>query len=125
MVKKRKTTRRKAPKKRASKKTIRRKASKRTATRKTSRKKTSKKRKASGLTKLTYSVSSELANVVGSGSKTRPQIVKKLWEYIKKHGCQDRKNRRMIVPDNKLSKVLGSRPIDMLKLAGCISKHIK
>ncbi len=138
MIKKRKTSRRKAPKraakkatrrkapKRAAKKTTRRKASKKTVRKKTAKKrKTSGKRKASGLTKLTYSVSSDLAEVVGSGQKTRPQIVKHLWAYIKKHGCQHKTNRRMIVPDSKLSKVLGKNPIDMLKLAGCISKHIK
>lgn len=78
-----------------------------------------------GLTKMTYGVSEELAEVVGTGKKTRPQIVKQLWAYIKRHKCQDTKNRRMIVPDKKLAKVIGSRPVDMLKLAGALSKHIK
>jgi DNA topoisomerase-3 len=82
-------------------------------------------RKSSGLTTMTYSVSSELAAVVGSGKLTRPQIVKKLWAYIKSHKCQDAKKRRMINPDAKLSAVLGKKPIDMLKIAGALSKHIK
>jgi chromatin remodeling complex protein RSC6 len=82
-------------------------------------------RKASGLTKMTYSVSKELASIVGSGKLTRPQIVKKLWAYIKAHKCQDAKNRRMIVPDKKLSEVIGNRPVDMLKLATHLNKHIK
>ncbi len=56
---------------------------------------------------------------------TRPQVVKKLWVYIKAHKCQDAKNRRMINPDKKLSEVIGKKPVDMLKLAGCLSKHIK
>lgn len=89
------------------------------------RKKTGAKRKASGLTKMTYSLSPELQAVVGSKSLTRPQIVKKLWAYIKSHKCQDTKNRRLIVPDNKLSEVIGKKPVDMLKLAGALSKHIK
>jgi upstream activation factor subunit UAF30 len=83
------------------------------------------KRKASGLTKMTYSLSPELQAVVGSKSLTRPQVVKKLWAYIKSHKCQDTKNRRMIVPDKKLSEVIGKKPVDMLKLAGALSKHIK
>lgn len=82
-------------------------------------------RKKSGLTQMTYSVSAELEAVIGTKKATRPQIVKKMWEYIKRHKCQDTKNRRMIVPDNKLSEVIGSRPVDMLKLATALSRHIK
>ena len=74
---------------------------------------------------MIYSVSSDLQEIVGGKNMTRPQIVKKLWVYIKAHKCQDSKNRRMICPDKKLSAVIGSRPIDMLKLAGHLNKHIK
>jgi chromatin remodeling complex protein RSC6 len=79
----------------------------------------------SGLSQMTYSLSSELEAVVGAKKLTRPQIVKKLWVYIKGHKCQDTKNRRMIVPDKKLSEVIGKKPVDMLKLAGLLNKHIK
>ncbi|MBI5273106.1 MAG: hypothetical protein HY861_03900 [Chlamydiia bacterium] len=79
----------------------------------------------SGLTQLTYSLSEQLQEIVGAKSLTRPQVVKKFWEYIKRHKCQDTKNRRLIVPDKKLAEVIGKKPIDMLKLAGALSKHIK
>ncbi|MBS0619837.1 MAG: hypothetical protein JSS61_00030 [Verrucomicrobia bacterium] len=82
-------------------------------------------RKSSGLMQMTYVVSPELQAIVGTAKLSRPQIVKKLWVYIKAHKCQDTKNRRMIVPDNKLAAVFGKKPVDMLKLAGHISKHIK
>ncbi len=86
----------------------------------------SKPRKPSGLTKMMYSLSPELQAVVGVKMSTRPQVVKKLWVYIKAHKCQDTKNRRLIVPDDKLAAVFGSkRPVDMLKMAGLLSKHIK
>lgn len=88
------------------------------------KKKTGAKRK-SGLVQQTYSLSPELQAVCGAKSLTRPQVVKKLWAYIKAHKCQDAKNRRMINPDNKLAEVIGKKPVDMLKLAGCLSKHIK
>ena len=88
------------------------------------KKKAGAKRK-SGLSQMTYSLSSELEAVVGAKKLTRPQIVKKLWVYIKGHKCQDTKNRRMIVPDKKLSEVIGKKPVDMLKLAGLLNKHIK
>lgn len=74
---------------------------------------------------MTYAVSPALQEIVGTKKLTRPQIVKKLWAYIKSHRCQDSKNRRLIVPDRKLSAVLGSRPVDMLKLAGHLNKHIR
>lgn len=82
-------------------------------------------RKSSGLTSMTYSVSAELAAIVGSGKTTRPQIIKKIWAYIKSRKLQDPKKRRMINPDAKLSAVLGKKPIDMLKMAGALNKHIK
>ncbi|MBP7075147.1 MAG: hypothetical protein KBA81_07175 [Rhabdochlamydiaceae bacterium] len=74
---------------------------------------------------MTYSVSPELQAIIGSGKVTRPQIIKKLWAYIKSHKCQDAKKRRIINPDKKLAEVLGKKPIDMLKMAGALNKHIK
>jgi chromatin remodeling complex protein RSC6 len=92
---------------------------------KVAKKKPAKKRAASGLTKMTCCLSDELSAVCGGAKKlTRPQIVKKLWAYIKSHKCQDTKNKRMICPDKKLAAVIGNKPVDMLKLAGCLSKHI-
>jgi len=82
-------------------------------------------KKKSGLTQTTYVLSEELAVIVGSKKLTRPQVVKQLWVYIKKHKLQDAKKRRMINPDQKLSEVIGKKPVDMLKLAGLLSKHIK
>lgn len=102
---------------------------KKAATKKRVAKKTktkTKKRAPSGLTKMTCCLSEDLQAVCGGAKKlTRPQIVKKLWAYIKAHKCQDAKNRRMIIPDKKLAAVIGNRPVDMMKLAGCLSKHIK
>lgn len=74
---------------------------------------------------MTYTLSPALQAVVGTGKMTRPEVVKKLWAYIKSKKCQDTKNRRMINPDKKLADVIGSKPVDMLKLAGCLSKHLK
>ncbi len=94
------------------------------AKRKPAKKKAGGKRK-SNLVQKPYSLSPELQAVCGAKSLTRPQVVKKLWAYIKAHKCQDTKNRRMINPDSKLAEVIGKKPVDMLKLAGCLSKHIK
>ncbi|MDE3045562.1 MAG: SWIB/MDM2 domain-containing protein [Verrucomicrobiota bacterium] len=93
--------------------------------RKTNTKRKASRRKPSGLTKMTYNLSPALQAVVGSKKLNRPQVVKKLWHYIKAHKCQDSRNRRMINPDKKLSEVIGKRPVDMLKLAGLLSKHLR
>lgn len=92
------------------------------AKRKTKKKTTKRK---SGLTQTTYVLSEELAAIVGGKKMTRPQVVKKMWVYIKAKKLQDPKHRRMINPDAKLGEVIGRKPVDMLKLAGHISKHIK
>ena len=71
-------------------------------------------------------VSETLAEIVGQGPMPRTEVTKKVWEYIKKHKLQDQNNKRMINPDQKLAKVLGStQPIDMFKMTSKIAKHIK
>jgi chromatin remodeling complex protein RSC6 len=82
-------------------------------------------RRKSGLTQLMYNLSPELQDVIGEKRATRPQVVKKMWVYIKAKRLQDAKHRRIINPDARLAEVLGRRPIDMLKMAGAISKHLK
>ena len=65
-----------------------------------------------------------LAAVIGATPVPRTEIVKQLWVYIKKHGLQDSKNKRMINADAKL-KVLfaGAAQVSMFQLAGLIGKH--
>jgi len=70
-------------------------------------------------------LSKELVAIVGEKELSRPEVTKKLWDYIKAHNLQDPKNKRTIVPDGPLAKVIGKDPIDMMKLAGKLSKHIE
>jgi chromatin remodeling complex protein RSC6 len=62
---------------------------------------------------------------VGADEMARMEVTKKLWDYIKANNLQDPKNKRLIVPDAKLAKVLGKQPVDMMKLSGLLSKHFK
>ena len=103
----------------------RRKAKKARKTKRVKRAPKKRTKRKSALMQLTYTVSPELQEIVGGRTMTRPQVVKKLWVYIKAHHCQDKHKRRIIVPDHKLSRVLGSRPIDMLKMSSALSKHLK
>jgi DNA topoisomerase-1 len=73
-----------------------------------------------------YKLSAELSALLGEKELTRPQVTKKIWEYIKANKLQDPKNKRLIVPDAKLAKIFGSKePIDMLKLASVLNPHFK
>lgn len=82
------------------------------------------KKGAKGRSQPSYKPSKELAAIIGKEEVTRGEATKKLWVYIKENNLQDEKNKRLIVPDKKLTAVFGSKdPLDMMKLAGVLSKH--
>ncbi|MEP7258830.1 MAG: SWIB/MDM2 domain-containing protein, partial [Flavitalea sp.] len=67
-----------------------------------------------------------LAEVIGSKPLPRTEIIKKIWDYIKKNNLQDKTNRRMINADEKLKKLFGGKEqISMFELAKVVSKHVK
>jgi DNA topoisomerase-1 len=73
-----------------------------------------------------YTLSKELQAVVDAQELSRPEVTKKIWEYIKAHDLQDPKNKRRIIPDAKLAKVFGSKePLDMMQLSRVLNKHFK
>lgn len=70
-------------------------------------------------------ISSDLAEVVGKGPMPRSEVVKKLWEYIKKNDLQDAKNKRNINADEKLKKVFGGKgTVSMFEMTKLVSKHL-
>jgi upstream activation factor subunit UAF30 len=67
-----------------------------------------------------------LAAVVGPGPLPRSGITKKVWEYIRKHGLQDAKNRRNINADDKLRPLFGGKTqATMFELTKYVSQHLK
>lgn len=73
-----------------------------------------------------YQLSKELSQIVGKTELSRPEATKALWDYIKEHHLQDPKDKRLICPDAALAKVFGSsKPVNMMKLAGILTKHLK
>ncbi|MEI8124370.1 MAG: type I DNA topoisomerase [Parachlamydiaceae bacterium] len=71
-------------------------------------------------------ISPELASVVGSTTMARGEVLKKVWDYIRTHNLQDPANKRRIMTDATLAKVFGSdEPVDMFKMTGLLSKHMK
>lgn len=69
-------------------------------------------------------ISDELAAIVGKGPMPRTEVTKKLWAYIKANKRQDPKNMRNIIPDEKLSRVLGKKAINMFEMTKAVSKHL-
>lgn len=70
-------------------------------------------------------LSDELASVVGGNEMTRGEVTKEIWVYIKANNLQDPNDKRMIVPDEKLTKIFGSNEsVSMFKMTGLINKHI-
>jgi chromatin remodeling complex protein RSC6 len=67
-----------------------------------------------------------LGAVVGNNPMPRTEITKKLWQYIKRNGCQDQKERRMINADDKLRPVFGGKnKVSMFELTKLVNKHLK
>jgi chromatin remodeling complex protein RSC6 len=66
-----------------------------------------------------------LAAVVGNKPLPRTEIVKKVWDHIKKAGLQDQNNRRMINADERTRPLFGKDQISMFDLAKIVNNHIK
>jgi len=109
--------------KKAAKKSAPKKAAKKAAPKKKAAKKSARKPNAAFMTPLTPSAT--LAEVIGSKPIPRTEIVKKIWDYIKKNNLQDKKNRRMINADGKLRPIFGKDQISMFELAKVVNKHVK
>ena len=67
-----------------------------------------------------------LSAIVGANPIPRTEITKKLWQYIKKNGLQDAKERRMINADDKLKPIFGGKgQVSMFEMTKLVNKHIK
>jgi chromatin remodeling complex protein RSC6 len=66
-----------------------------------------------------------LAAVVGDRAMPRTEITKKLWQYIKRNGLQDAKERRMINADDRLRNVFGGkRQVSMFEMTKLVNRHM-
>lgn len=93
---------------------------------KTKKKATKTKRKPNAAFMKPLTPSAALAEVVGAKPLPRTQVVKKLWEYIKKHKLQDKKQRTFINADDALKTVFGGKAkVSMFEMTKLVSKHLK
>jgi chromatin remodeling complex protein RSC6 len=117
------TTKKAAPKKATTKKAAPKKVAKPAAAAKP--KKAAAKRKPNPAFMKPLTPSTALAAIVGASPLPRTQIVKKIWDYIKKHGLQDAKNRRNINADANLRPIFGKATVSMFEMTKLVSKHLK
>jgi upstream activation factor subunit UAF30 len=68
--------------------------------------------------------SQELAAVVGSKPLPRPEVVSKVWDYIKKNKLQNPTNKREIVADDKLRAVFGKDSVTMFEMNKHLAQHL-
>ena len=105
------------------------------ATKKAAKKKAAPKKKAAAKPKTKrkpneafmrpLAIGAALQPVVGAKPLPRTQVVKKLWEYIKKNNLQDKKERRNINADANLLKVFGGKKqVSMFEMAKLVNKHL-
>jgi chromatin remodeling complex protein RSC6 len=69
--------------------------------------------------------SAELAAVVGSDPVSRGEVTSKVWDYIKSHNLQNPENRRELLADNQLRKVLGKDKVTVFEMTKHLSQHLK
>ena len=68
--------------------------------------------------------SAALVAVIGEGLVSRPEVTKKLWDYIKAQGLQDAADKRKINADAKLQAVFGKPQVTMFEIAKLITPHL-
>lgn len=66
-----------------------------------------------------------LAAVIGSKPLPRTGVTKAIWDYIKKNGLQDKKQKTMINADDKLKAVFGGKKqVSMFEMTKLVNSHL-
>jgi chromatin remodeling complex protein RSC6 len=87
--------------------------------------KTTPKRKPNAKFMAPVTPDAQLALVVGAKPLPRTELTKKLWDYIKKNGLQDKKDRKMINADAALKAVFnGKGKVSMFEMTKLVSGHV-
>ncbi len=68
--------------------------------------------------------SKELAAITGSEPLPRTEVVRKMWNYIKKNKLQNPRNKREILADEKLRPIFGKDRASMFEMNKHLSRHL-
>jgi chromatin remodeling complex protein RSC6 len=112
------------PAKKAAKKAAKRPAARKAAPKKA--KKAARKRTPNAAFMRPMQPSAQLGAVVGTNAIPRSEVTKRVWNYIKSKGLQDKTNKRMINADDKLGPVFGGKKqVSMFEMTKLVNKHLK
>ncbi|MGH7469109.1 MAG: SWIB/MDM2 domain-containing protein [Longimicrobiales bacterium] len=112
------------PAKKAAKKAAKRPAARKAAPKKA--KKAAKKRTPNAAFMRPMQPSAQLGAVVGNNAIPRSEVTKRVWNYIKSKGLQDKANKRMINADDKLGPVFGGKKqVSMFEMTKLVNRHLK
>ena len=93
---------------------------------KTTAKKTASKRKPNAAFMKPVQPDEKLSAIVGSKPLPRSEMTKKLWDYIKKNGLQDKKKRTQINADDAMRAVFnGKSQVSMFEMTKLVSGHLR
>lgn len=68
--------------------------------------------------------SAPLSAVLAVEKLSRPQVVKKLWEYIRQHELQNPSNKKEIMCDDALRAVFAVDKIDMFRMNKVLGQYV-
>jgi chromatin remodeling complex protein RSC6 len=71
-----------------------------------------------------YKLSAPLQELTGQSFCSRPELVKKIWEYVRHHNLQDPKDRRFILCDEKLGKIFKKKRVNCFGMNKDLSNHL-
>ena len=93
---------------------------------KTKAKKATSKRKPNAAFMKPVQTDEKLSAIVGSKPLPRSELTKKLWDYIKKNGLQDKKKRTQINADEAMRPVFnGKSQVSMFEMTKLVSGNLK
>jgi len=72
-------------------------------------------------------VSEGLAKIIGTkkGEKiSRPQVVKRLWAYLKEKNLQDPENKQFFTPDSTMAPIFGTERIKCFSMSKYLKEHL-
>lgn len=90
------------------------------------RKKTIVRKKAAGTNGFNkaHVLSEQLRLLLHEEELSRPQVVKRVWEYIKAQGLQDPADKRTILCDDKLRQVFRKSKVNMFEMNKILGNHL-
>ncbi|KAJ3301724.1 hypothetical protein HDV03_000459 [Kappamyces sp. JEL0829] len=71
-----------------------------------------------------HALSPALSELIGVHEESRPQIVKKIWDYIKANDLQDPRDKRVIRNDEAMKKVFSKNKMNMFEMNKLIGSHL-